>query len=425
MLRNASKRAALPWILVICLFVSPPPSSAYSVFTHQQIVDLSWKSLIEPLLLSRYPRTTEEDLNEAHSYAYGGCAIQDMGYYPFGKQFFSDLTHYVRTGDFIMALLRDARDVDEYAFALGALSHYVGDNIGHHDAVNQATALSFPKLAAKYGPIVTYDENRHAHVRTEFAFDIGQLSKHRLAPTAYLEFIGLRVSQRLLQEAFFQTYGLSLRSVLGPEAPAIRSYGTAVRHFLPSFAHAETVIHREDFLPDVPNAEFDIYMKHLTETDFEKLWNPYRRKPTVWTHLLALLIRISPKIGPVSNLAIKIPTEQSEDLYITSVNRSVELFRELLKTFKEHPKSIPPIPNRDLDTGETSKPGAYRLTDETYADLLHKIAADPGRRLPEDLRDDLLHYYAEASAPIKTKQNPKAWQRVLSDLATLKAMEAR
>lgn len=425
MFRTALKRAALPWLLIFCLLLLPPPSRAYSVFTHEQIVDLSWKSLIEPLLLSRFPHTTADDLNEAHSYAYGGCAIQDMGYYPFGKQFFSDLTHYVRTGDFIMNLLRDARDVDEYAFALGALSHYIGDNIGHHDAVNHATALSFPKLAAKYGPSITYDENRHAHVRTEFAFDIGQLSKHRLAPAAYLEFIGLRVSQPLLQQAFFETYGLSLRSVLGPEFPAIRSYRTAVRSFLPIFAHGEVVIHRDEFLPDIPDRDFQIYIERLNQTDFARLWNPYRRKPTVWTHLLALFIRIVPKIGPASDLAIKIPTEPTEDLYITSVNRSVELFRELLTAFKEHPKSIPPIPNRDLDTGEISKPGAYALTDETYANLLHKIAAEPGRRLPERLRDDLLHYYSDPSAPIKTKQNPKAWKRVLADLATLEKMGSR
>ncbi|MGH9664754.1 MAG: zinc dependent phospholipase C family protein [Bryobacteraceae bacterium] len=183
----------------------PEVSAAYSVFSHQELIDLTWTDLLQPLLLKRFPQTAQADLREAHAYAYGGCTIQDLGYYPFSHHFFSDLTHYVRSGDFIMNLLRDARTANEYAFALGALSHYVGDNVGHHDAVNPATGLAFPKLARKYGTAVTYDENPHAHVRTEFAFDIDQLSKHRLAPGAYLRFIGLRASYRVRAQAFAET----------------------------------------------------------------------------------------------------------------------------------------------------------------------------------------------------------------------------
>src|SRR4051812_3964581 len=134
-------------------------SAAYSVLTHEQIVDLLWAEQIAPLLLQRYPATTVEELRIAHAYAYGGCLIQDMGYYPFGNRFFSDLVHYVRSGDFVIALLADASDVNEYAFALGALAHYSADIAGH-PAVNAAVAQEFPRLKAKYGRSVTFAQDK-------------------------------------------------------------------------------------------------------------------------------------------------------------------------------------------------------------------------------------------------------------------------
>ena len=123
---------------MLCLCASQ--GVAYSVLTHEELVDLAWNDSIRPLLLDRFPGASDAQLREAHAFAYGGSAIQDMGYYPFGKQFFSDLTHYVRTGDFVARMLRDAKTINEYAFAIGALSHYLGDTLGHSEAINPATA---------------------------------------------------------------------------------------------------------------------------------------------------------------------------------------------------------------------------------------------------------------------------------------------
>ena len=93
------------------------PAVPYSVQTHQELIDLAWKQSIRPLLLKRFPTLTEAQLQEAHGYAYGGCAIQDFGYYPFGNKFFSDLTHYVRSGDFVVSLLRNANTPDDITAA--------------------------------------------------------------------------------------------------------------------------------------------------------------------------------------------------------------------------------------------------------------------------------------------------------------------
>ena len=414
-------RRSLRLSLACCLLCSlPQVSFSYSVLTHEQLIDLAWNGILQPLLKKRFPHTTAAGLQEAHAFAYGGCAIQDLGYYPFGNEFFSDLTHYVRTGDFVMRLLGDARNVNEYAFALGALSHYVGDNVGHHDAINPSTAISFPKLKKKFGQAVTYDENPHAHVRTEFAFDIDQLSRHRLAPGAYLRFIGLRVPVHLLAQAFEETYSIRLADLLRAGRPAIRSYRSSVRSFLPRIAYAETVLHRNDFPPEIADAELQSFLDAIARTEFQAVWNQYRRRPGVLTHSIALLIRILPKVGVLSDLAIKIPTQDTQHLYVTSVNRSVELYGSLLKQLGD--KASISIPDRDLDTGEKTKPGAYALTDRTYANLLHRVTSDGQRQVGPGLKQDILDFYRDPNAPIATKKNKGAWERVLKDLEALRAM---
>src|SRR5207248_860097 len=113
--------------LFVIVLIGSVHASAYSVLTHEEIVDLLWAAEIRPLLLTRYPELTEQQITEAHAYAYGGAVIQDLGYYPFGSREFSDLVHYVRSGDFVRELLLESQDVNEFAFALGALSHYASE----------------------------------------------------------------------------------------------------------------------------------------------------------------------------------------------------------------------------------------------------------------------------------------------------------
>jgi hypothetical protein len=414
----------LIWLLIVA---SGPFGFAYSVLTHQQLIDLAWNSSMEPLLLARYPKTTAEQLRVAQSYAYGGCVIQDAGYYPFGNVFFSNLTHYVRTGDFVASLIRNARNVNELAFALGALSHYVGDSIGHHDAVNPATALAFPKLELQYGHSVTYDESPHGHVRTEFAFDIDQLSKRHFAPSAYLNHIGLRVSADLLERAFFETYGLHLRGVLGKRRSAlISSYQRSVRSFLPDISHAEALLHQHDFLLDQDTEEFRKLDQRLQDADYSNGWQNTRKNAGFETHLLAVVITLAPKIGPTSGLAIKIPTAETESKYVASLNRSLDWYDGLLDRLYQSPAENPEITmkldNRDLDTGYVVQPGGYPLTDKTYAKLLGILTAKPADPLPSGLKRDIIAYYSDPNSPIITKKNAKAWKSVQDELAILQNM---
>jgi hypothetical protein len=361
---------------------------------------------------------TEGQLREAHAYAYGGSAIQDLGYYPFGKAFFSDLTHYVRTGDFVRALIHDARTPDELAFAVGALSHYVGDTIGHAEAINPSVAIEFPKLRKRYGPSVPYDLGEHQHVRTEFAFDINQISKHRFAPSTYLNNVGLNVSESLMARAFYDTYGLNLYTLLGKRGPAmVRSYRSAVRRFLPRIAYAEAVLHRDHFPADQPGPAVDRLEQELRQADFDNGWDKFRKKAGVGTYLLAGVIAVMPRVGPLSDLAIKGPTSDTEQKYVESLLHATDVLRRDLKDFDT---TADLLPNRDLDTGAKVKPGGYRLTDDTYARLLGMVTRE--KMVPVGLKEDILEYYADPNAPIATKKKATQWAAVQAELVTLQAM---
>ncbi len=432
------------FLLAIAL-LWPPTAGAYSLLTHEQLIDLTWQDSIVPLLLSRYPNLTQAELDRARSYAYGGCVIQDIGYYPFGDRSFSNLTHYVRAGDFVVNLFRNAHDANELAFAIGALSHYIGDSIGHSEATNLAVPVEFPKLRAKYGNSVSYAEGKHEHVQTEFAFDINEIAHHRVAPLRYLRHIGFRVSMKQLAFAFYQTYGLT-ENFRARRRINARDYRFAARTFIPRIAYAVTLLHRKHEPPDPTTPEVIELEKESAEVARINSWDSYRRKPGIETHLLAMLLFILPKIGPVALVNVKGPTEQTEADYAHSVAVSITSLRRILTRFTPEPARfkgpIPPLaslthpyageprrrdpnhplPNRDLDTGKVVQPGSYPLTDATYADLLHKLVRDPMQPIPPGIKDDVQKYYSNLDLPITTKHDRGRWKQVLADLNVLADM---
>jgi hypothetical protein len=420
-------RQSSRWIaflaLLFCTVQASQRCAAYSFLTHETVIDLTWESAIKPVLMARFPKATPAELRLAHAYAYGGSAIQDAGYYPFGHQIFSNLTHYVRTGGFVTFMIHDARDVNELAFALGALSHYEGDSIGHQEAVNPSTAIEFPGLEQKYGPVVTYDESPHGHIRTEFAFDIDQLSHERFAPSRYLHSVGLLVPRRLLEQAFFETYGLRLHDILGNESASFRGYASSVRRVLPKFAYAEVLLHRNGFPPDEPTPAFEESDQRLKQADRDNGWHKFRRKRASFsTRLLAGLIFIVPKIGAASDLAIRGPNEDTEEKYVESVDRCVDAYSKLLGQLGQTGEDGFHVDNLDLDTGYETRPGTYRLTDATYAKLLDQLTRqNPYRRTPPELRQNVLDFYSDPNAPIATKKHPRQWKKVRAELAILRA----
>jgi hypothetical protein len=417
------------------------PAMAYSLLTHEQLVDLTWQDAIVPLLLSRYPDLTPAQLDVARSYAYGGCAIQDIGYYPFGDELFSNLTHYVRTGDFVLALFRNAHSANELAFAVGALTHYVGDSFGHSLATNRAVALQFPKLAARYGASVNYAEGRHQHVQTEFAFDVDQIAHHRLAPLGYLRHIGLNVPVHQLALAFYETYGITEDFTGHGQTFNVKTYRFATRTLIPRTAYALTLLHGKHEISDPGTADAIEIEAEAAAVARENNWAAYRRSAGFGTHFLAVLIVILPKFGPLAMTAIKGPSAAAEGDYMHSVATATGTIRNRLYEFTPVADRRPPpagvtaaplpaqeenarhpLVNRDLDTGQTVKPGGYPLTDATYATLLERLTRNPQQAIPPGIKDDVEAYYSDPNAPIVTKKDRHAWQNVQDELKTLAAM---
>ncbi len=409
----------LTTLLLLLFLLYAPRANAYSVLTHEQLIDLTWNDSIRPLLLARYPGLTEAQLLQAHAYAYGGCAIQDLGYYPQGNTFFSDLTHYVRTGDFISSLFRHASNANELAFAIGALSHYVGDTIGHPTATNRAVALQFPKLATRFGPDVSYAENPHAHVQTEFAFDVDGIAKHRFAPSAYLKHIGLAVPTHQLAVSYYETYGIGANYGSRQNRLTLRGYRFAVRRLLPRVAYAETLLHRRSMPPDTPSPDFDRYKRELAHADFENGWNRYRADAGLGTHLLAAFIFVLPKFGPLACLAIKGPTALAEQDYVRSVNLTLIELRHQIHRMGTGNRLLA---DKDLDTGAPVQPGGYPLTDSTYSELLHRLVRTPRNPIPPGLKADVQAYYADSSLPIATRNDARRWAAIQAELPVLASM---
>jgi Zinc dependent phospholipase C len=407
--------------LLLAVVIFAGNAEGYSVLTHEELIDLAWNDSIRPLLLARFPGATEEELADAHSYAYGGCAIQDMGYYPFGKQFFSNLTHYVRSGDFVTWLFHNARTIDEYAFAIGALSHYLGDSIGHSEAINPATGVEFPKLRRKFGASVTYYESPHSHIRTEFAFDIEHVTDGAFAPRAYLHFIGFRVPRRFLEQAFIDTYGFDIHEVLGRAQPALKSYRTSVRTFIPAFAEAEVVLHRHQFPPHPDDDAYYDFAERVSSTNYERRWKHTYRGPGVVAHLLAVLVFIIPKIGAASDLAIKIPNCDTEEWYLRSVNHTVDAFRKELHKLITDPNRLITLSNIDLDTGDRVQLGDYPLADRTYARLLKRITSKPERPVPKDVKQNVIEYYEGPGTTSASREQVK--EQIRQQLSVLKGMK--
>jgi hypothetical protein len=390
---------------------------AYSVLTHEEIVDLLWADEIRPLLLKRYPGLSEEQITEAHAYAYGGAVIQDLGYYPFGSTEFSDLVHYVRSGDFVRELLLESRDVNEYAFALGALSHYASDIAGH-PAVNLAVGLEYPKLRAKYGKSVRYGQDKTAHLKTEFGFDTVQVAKNRYASQQYHDFIGFQVSKPLLERAFPVVYGMQLKDVLTHEDMAVGSYRFAVSRMIPQMTKVALQTHKKDLMRETPNFAKRKFLYRLSRSDYERQWGKDYVKPGVGTRILSTLLRYMPRIGPFKGLAFKNPTPQTEDLYFKSINTTVDQYRAFLEQVRSDTLVLP---NCDLDSGLPAKAAEYSLTDDAYAKLLAQLSDRKFDLTSPELRDNILQFYSDPSAAITTKTDPVRWQSVLTSLDQLKS----
>jgi len=410
---------ALPLALFLAILLSPTFLSAYGVLSHEELIDISWDSVIRPALLKRFPTASEDQVKQAHAYAYGGSLIQDMGYYPFGSHEFTNYLHYVRSGDFVAYMLRDAGDINELAFALGALSHYAADSWGH-PAVNKGVAAVYPKLREKFGPVVTYEEDHEAHLQTEFSFDVVQVAKRRYLSLQYHDFIGFKVPQNLLERSFIDTYGIKPEQFLKHEDLSIGTFRFGVSRAIPEMTQVAVASRRID----IPNEKNDQarrqFLYQLSRADYQKEFGTDYRGPGVFARILGFLLRhLIPRFGPFRALNFKDPTAQTEDAYFKSMDNVEAEYRRLVQQVNEGNFKIP---NRNLDVGDLTRAGQYTLADQAYDDLVRRLAKNNFAHLTPDLKASILAYFDSGSA--RDKLSRHKWKETEEALAKLKAHPA-
>ena len=418
-----SIRGSIIGLVVAVIVVTASPLSAYSVLSHEATIDVTWEKVLEPLLKQRFPRASADDLLRARSFAYGGSVIQDLGYYPFGNKFFSNLVHYVRSGDFVEALLRDARDVDEFAFALGALAHYANDTSGHPEAINVTVPIVYPKLQRKYGDVVTYAQAPHQHVIVEFSFDIVHAVGGAFLPDTYKRFIGFRVSTPLLERAVRETYGLEMRDLFGDLDRSISTYRYAVSQIIPTLTAAAWRDKHDEIVKLTPAIDRGAFVFSYPPAAYEQDYGRDYQRPGLFARFLGVLYRILPKIGPLKPLSFKAPTPEAAELFARSFRDATARFRTEVNDLKDRKFEIA---NANFDTGRPSRFGDYSLADDTYGELLVQLSDQKFQGMPVALTRNIVAFYGDGPGPSEQdKKVRKRWAKVERTLQELRGSSNR
>jgi len=418
-LAGAARRSAR---ITALLLLSTSVFYGYSVLTHEAIVDSLWDASIQKMLLKRFPAATPEELEKAHAYVYGGCILQDMGYYPFSSKFFSDLTHYVRSGDFIVALIQESQDLNEYAFALGALAHYAADDSGHRLATNRAVPILYPELRTKVGGIVTYWDNPTSHMRTEFGFDVLQVAQGRYATDAYRKFIGFEVSKPVLERAFRDTYGLELKDVFGNLDLALGSYRYSVSNIIPGMTRVAWQLKKDAVVKEIPGITKQKFMFNLSRSSYEKEFGTGYHRPGIRTRMVAWVLKVVPKVGPFKSVKFRAPTPEVEKMFMTSFNATVDSYRALLVRAGAGKMELV---DQNFDIGKPTVAGEYLGADLAYDKLLDKLAGHKFVGVSADLRGNILDYYKGRKGPVSppTKKASAEWAKVLEERTQLEQLQ--
>jgi hypothetical protein len=270
----------------------------------------------------------------------------------------------------------------------------------------------------KFGKSITYADDPSSHTKTEFGFDVFQSAKGRYASAAFKEFIGFQVAKPVLQRAFEDTYGMRIEQVFLDLDLALGSYRRAVGTVLPALTRVAWQIKGPEIRKDAPGMTRKKFLYNLSRSSYEKNWGATYQRPGIRSKILTGFFRIVPRVGPFKALAFQRLTPETEQLYMAGFNASIDRYRELLAGVGG---GRPILPNDNIDVGEVTKAGKYKLADDAYAKLLHKL---DGHYLdmPQDLRSDILGFYQDLSLPIATKANEADWARLQAELTHLEGI---
>ncbi|PJJ80180.1 zinc dependent phospholipase C family protein [Mucilaginibacter auburnensis] len=376
-------------LLMLCCMVVFTPVRAFSILAHEAIIDAAWAGQLKPLLHKKYPLATVADLQGAYAYAYGGSMVADMGYMPGGSKYFTDLLHYVRSGDFVTILIAEADNVNEYAFALGALSHYMADKYGHALATNLSVAIDYPELQKKFGDVVTYHDDHTSHSRIEFAFDVIQTVKGNYANAAYHKFVGFEVATPVLQRAFRKTYGQDLSTVFPNIESSITRFRWGVQDLFPELARVAWQSDKAGVATSRREVAYKGYSNRIPTNKFDND-NTKKLRTGFVAQGIARLIQRLPKIGPLKKMGFKYPGVTCEELFLQSMDSiMVNYDAALAKVSADELMLV----NIDYDTGNLTALNEYALADETYNAWVARLQADKNAVITPTVLQNILAFY--------------------------------
>lgn len=323
----------------------------------------------------RYPKITTERLAEARAFAYGGSVIQDLGYFPFGSKRFTNIVHYIRSGDFVEGLIREAASPEELAFALGGLAHYACDSIGHPVAVNRVVPMMYPKLRSEFGERVLYVESPARHLMVEFAFDVLHVAGNGYAAQAYRDRIGFEVAKPLLERAFRATYGVDLNDLFDDLDLAIGTYRHAIGTVIPEITRLAWEDKQSEIRARTPAVAREDFVFSLTRDEYDTHFGTDYEKPSLLARIFYFLVKIVPKVGPLKPLAFEPLTADAERLFMESFETAHARFQGWVQRLRTGSLSLA---NSDLDTGQPPDGRVNDLVNQARADLTELLARRNG-----------------------------------------------
>ncbi|MBC7400387.1 MAG: zinc dependent phospholipase C family protein [Mucilaginibacter sp.] len=406
-----------PLLLLLLVCLVPLRVKAYSILTHEAIIDASWDKSIKPLLKKRFLGATDAELTLAHSYAYGGSLMTDIGYSPYGSVYFTDLIHYVRSGDFVNNLISESENLNEYAYSLGALCHYMADRYGHSIGTNLVVPMVYPELKEKYGNVVTYVEKPIAHSRVEIAFDVLQIARGNYASQAYHDFIGFNVAKPVLQKAFLKTYGQDLNTIFSDLDKSINSFRWAINSLMPTITRSAWVIKKSEIKKNTPGMTSRKFHYRMSRKKYYEEFGRDLDRPKFKERVIAFLLTIAPKVGPLRVFRFKEVGPDGEKQFIKSFDTVMNKYAGALAELN-YQKPI--LLNVDFDTGKKTAYGEYELTDKAYTDLMDKLQENKFACLTAPLKRNILAFYSTADTAAIAKKDPGSWKKTNADLQQLR-----
>ena len=407
-------------LIIVIVFFSVNRSNAFSVLTHEALIDASWEKYLKPLLKDKYPASTEEQLKQARSYAYGGALIADMGYFPFGSTYYTNLAHYVRSGDFVSNLLSESQNINEYAFALGSLSHYMADKYGHSMATNMVVPMLYPKIRKKFGDVVTYEDDHISHSRTELSFDVLQVAKGNYITQSYHDFIGFNVAKPVLERAFIKTYGEDIHTLFTDLDLTISTFRWAVRSLLPGLARTAWAMKKDEIKKSDSTATARRFHYRMTRKNYFQEFGKKREKLGFGARAVAFLIKVMPKVGPFKVFKFKNPGPGGEKLFIKSFDTMLVHYGEAVNSL--HTRSLN-LADIDYDTGRNTTMGEYELADETYSQLVLSMADQKFVYLTQPLQQNILSFFNNEHRSAFIQKEPDKWKKTIFAVDMMKTVK--